>query len=174
MIAARSQSDSPLNRVTEIYADSGGGSIVARCEARRGFIIPVAIEGEIPIEFAPDFDVVGRVYIELNSTRVREGREHIGGSGQGGFVEAKQPYVCSYEACSHLLRVCGHYLLPVIDLLEGEAAVNGEEITAGVLDISSDASTKRLLPLNSLNGTLEKVKNPDIVPIVPSHELLAL
>lgn len=57
------------------YAEAGTGPIVATGEARRRLVVPVAINGEVPIELSPKLDIVRSVQIELHSSRLREGRQ---------------------------------------------------------------------------------------------------
>ena len=50
------------------------GSIITTGEAWRRLIVPVALDGEIPVELPQELDVVRSVQIELHSPRLRKGR----------------------------------------------------------------------------------------------------
>ena len=76
--------------IAETYAEAGTGSIVTAGEAWRRLIVPIPIDGEIPIELPPELDVVRSVQIELHSSRLRKGRKQSGVDGQGGLVETEQ------------------------------------------------------------------------------------
>jgi len=53
-------------------------------------IIPVAVDGKIPIELAPELDVVRTVHSEVYSSRIRNSREEIGAYIECGPVEAEE------------------------------------------------------------------------------------
>jgi len=57
--------------VADGQAHSGGCSVVAAGKTRRWMIIPVAIDGEIPVELAPEFDIVRTIKSEVHSSRLR-------------------------------------------------------------------------------------------------------
>ena len=76
--------------IAKTYAEAGTGSVVTMGEARRRLIVPVAIDGEIPIELPPELDIVRSIQIELHSSRLRKGRQQFGVDGQGGLVETEQ------------------------------------------------------------------------------------
>src|SRR4029077_13257793 len=54
-------------RVAKTYAKAGASSVIAMCKTQWRPIVPVAVEREIPVELAPELNVVGRIEIELNS-----------------------------------------------------------------------------------------------------------
>ena len=58
--------------IAKTYAEAGTGSIVTSGEPGRRLVVPVAIDGEIPIELPPELDVVRSVQIELHSSRLRK------------------------------------------------------------------------------------------------------
>ena len=64
--------------IAKAPANAGGGAIVARRETRGWSVVPISVEREIPIELAPQLDVVRGIQIEVHSPRIRNGREQIG------------------------------------------------------------------------------------------------
>ena len=82
-------------RVAKAYAEARGSSVIAMRKTRWRAIVPVAVEREIPVELAPEFDVVRRVEIELNSSRIRNGRKQIAADGQSRPIEVEQFYLRS-------------------------------------------------------------------------------
>jgi hypothetical protein len=50
-------------------------TIVCTAEPRRWTAIPIAIESKLPVQLAPELDIIGRVQVEVNSARFRNGRK---------------------------------------------------------------------------------------------------
>lgn len=60
--------------IAKTYAEAGTGAIVTTGEAWRRLIVPVAVEGEVPVQLSPELDVVRSVQSKLQSSRLRKGR----------------------------------------------------------------------------------------------------
>ena len=65
-------------------------SVVAAGKTWWWAVIPITIESEIPIQFAPKLDIVGSVQIEVISTRVRNGRKEGSIQCEGSSVESEK------------------------------------------------------------------------------------
>jgi len=72
------------------YAKAGTSSVIAMRKTQWRPIVPVAVEREIPVELAPELNVVGRIEIELNSSRIGNGWKQIAADRQTGPIEAEQ------------------------------------------------------------------------------------
>ena len=141
-------------------------------ETWRRPIVDVCVKREIPIQFAKKLDVVRDVGVELQSSGIRQGWQKVGRQIQGCSIETEHLEFRSHQRERYSLRLSRDNRLLIINLLPGEPAVHGEECAATVYDISSDAATKRCLQLNTLHGTLQKVTQARVVPIVPAKHTL--
>ena len=142
---------SVANRVTKTDAQPGGCSIVAADKPRWRTTVPVVIKREIPVELAPELNVVGRVQTELNTTGLRNGRQQIGTDGQGRLVEAEQLELGSDQASCNLLSLSRKNGLLIVDLLPSKTTIDCEVGAAIVDDISPDPAAESALQLNALN-----------------------
>ena len=142
---------SGANRVTKTHAQPGSCSVVAANEPRWRTTVPAVVKREIPIELAPELNIVGRVQTELNAAGLRNGRQQIGTDGQGRLVEVEQLELGSDQASCYLLRWSGKNGLLIVDLLPSKTTINCEVGAAIVDDISPDPSAESALQLNALN-----------------------
>ena len=76
--------------VAKAQTQTGGGSIVAPGKTGRRLGIPVAIEGEIPVHFAPKLDVVRSAQVEVHSARVRYGGKERSIQCKGGSIKSEK------------------------------------------------------------------------------------
>ena len=80
-----------LLAVAKGQAQAGGRSVVAACKTWWWAIIPIAIEGEIPVQFAEKLDVVRSTQIEVHAAKVRNGRQEGSIRCKGSSVKAEKP-----------------------------------------------------------------------------------
>ena len=140
-----------LSAVAKGQTQARGCAIVAAGKSWWWAGIPVAIEGEIPVHFAPKLDVVRSAQIEVHSARVRYGWKERSIQSKRGSIKSEKLQARSDQTRSDLLRQRWEGRFVVIDALPRETTIERQRSAARVLDNSSDASSEGALQLDPLD-----------------------
>src|SRR5271166_2707 len=106
----------------------------------RRLIVPVAVEGDVPLQVAGDLDVVSRVSFHEDPARLRKSREGVGANIQVGFVEAEELELRTDPGRADIFRRHGCRGLYVIDVLPSKSADQGNACIVRVLQVAPNAS----------------------------------
>jgi hypothetical protein len=82
--------------VAKSVSKTGTCAVVAAREAGRGLFVPVAVEGQVPSELAPELDVVGDIKIGVNS---QNSRDYV----EVDLVETEETYLPDNQSRCDLL-----------------------------------------------------------------------